>query len=43
MVDPIMDAARTGHVTGDRVVWTTAVERAMHNRTGRPLAEVEVG
>ncbi len=43
VVEAIMDAARTGHVSGDGVVWTTPAERAMHNRTGRPLAEVEVG
>jgi nitrogen regulatory protein P-II 1 len=41
-VEAIMDAARTGHVSGDGVVWTTAVDRVMHNRTGRRLEEVEV-
>ena len=43
VVDAIVDAARTGHVSGDGVVWTTAVDRATHTRTGRPLEEVEIG
>jgi nitrogen regulatory protein P-II 1 len=43
VVETIMDAARTGHVSGDGIVWTTPVERVMHNRTGRRLEEVEVG
>jgi nitrogen regulatory protein P-II 1 len=43
VVDAIVDAARTGHVSGDGVVWTTTVDRATHTRTGRPLEEVEVG
>jgi nitrogen regulatory protein P-II 1 len=43
VVETIMDAARTGHVSGDGVVWTTPVDRVMHNRTGRRLEEVEVG
>jgi nitrogen regulatory protein P-II 1 len=43
VVDAVMDAARTGHVSGDGIVWTTPVERVMHNRTGRRLEEVEVG
>ncbi len=42
VVDAIVDAARTGHVSGDGVVWTTAVGRATHTRTGRPLQQVEV-
>ena len=42
-VDAIVDAARTGHVSGDGIVWTTLVDRVVHNRTGRRLGEVEVG
>ena len=42
-VDAIVDAARTGHVSGDGIVWTTSVDRVVHNRTGRRLGEVEVG
>jgi nitrogen regulatory protein P-II 1 len=43
VVVTIMDAARTGHVSGDGIVWTSPVERVMHNRTGRRLEEVEIG
>jgi nitrogen regulatory protein P-II 1 len=43
VVDAIVDAARTGHVSGDGIVWTTRVDRVVHNRTGRSLEEVEVG
>jgi nitrogen regulatory protein P-II 1 len=43
VVGAIVDAARTGHVSGDGLVWTTPVERVMHNRTGRRLEEVEIG
>jgi nitrogen regulatory protein P-II 1 len=43
VVETIMDAARTGHVSGDGIVWTTPVDRVMHNRTGRRLEEVEIG
>jgi nitrogen regulatory protein P-II 1 len=43
VVDAIVDAARTGHVSGDGIVWTTQVDRVVHNRTGRGLAEVEIG
>jgi nitrogen regulatory protein P-II 1 len=38
----IADAARSGHESGDGIVWTTPVENVTHNRTGLPLAEVEV-
>jgi nitrogen regulatory protein P-II 1 len=34
VVDAIADAARTGHESGDGLVWTTAVEAVVHNRTG---------
>ena len=43
VVDTIMDAARTGHVSGDGIVWTTPVDNVMHSRTGTSLEEVEVG
>ena len=43
VVDAIVDAARTGHVSGDGIVWTTSVDRVVHHRTGRRLGEVEVG
>jgi len=43
VVDAIVDAARTGHVSGDGIVWTTSVDRVVHCRTGRSLEEVEVG
>jgi nitrogen regulatory protein P-II 1 len=43
VVDAIVDAARTGHESGDGIVWTTPVFNVTHNRTGMPLEEVEVG
>jgi nitrogen regulatory protein P-II 1 len=42
VVDAIVDAARSGHESGDGIVWTTPVENVRHNRTGLDLAEVEV-
>jgi nitrogen regulatory protein PII len=42
VVSAIADAARSGHESGDGIVWTTPVENVTHNRTGLPLAEVEV-
>jgi nitrogen regulatory protein P-II 1 len=42
VVAAIADAARSGHESGDGIVWTTRAENATHNRTGLPLAEVEV-
>jgi nitrogen regulatory protein P-II 1 len=42
VVAAIADAARSGHESGDGIVWTTPVENVVHNRTGLPLAEVEV-
>ena len=42
VVAAITDAARSGHESGDGIVWTTPIENARHNRTGLPLAEVEV-
>jgi nitrogen regulatory protein PII len=37
----IVDAARSGNESGDGIVWTTPAENVMHNRTGKPLEEVE--
>jgi nitrogen regulatory protein P-II 1 len=42
VVHAIADAARSGHESGDGIVWTTPIENVTHNRTGLPLAEVEV-
>jgi nitrogen regulatory protein P-II 1 len=42
VVAAIADAARSGHESGDGIVWTTPVENVTHNRSGLPLAEVEV-
>ncbi|HWL32862.1 MAG TPA: P-II family nitrogen regulator [Gaiellaceae bacterium] len=40
IVEAIVAAARTGHESGDGIVWTTPVWSVTHNRTGRPLEEV---
>jgi nitrogen regulatory protein P-II 1 len=42
VVQAIVDAARSGHESGDGIVWTTPIENVTHNRTGLPLSEVEV-
>jgi nitrogen regulatory protein P-II 1 len=42
VVAAIVDSARSGHESGDGIVWTTPIENVTHNRTGLPLAEVEV-
>ena len=42
VVEAIVDAARSGNAAGDGIVWTSPVENVRHNRTGRPLEEVEV-
>jgi nitrogen regulatory protein P-II 1 len=42
VVAAIVDSARSGHESGDGVVWTTAIDHVTHNRTGLPLGEVEV-
>ncbi len=39
----IADAARSGHESGDGIVWRSAVDEVTHNRTGRKLEEVEAG
>ena len=43
VVEAIVDAARTGHDSGDGICWTSAIANVTHNRTGRSLDEVEVG
>jgi nitrogen regulatory protein P-II 1 len=43
-VEAIVDAARTGHESGDGLVWTSPVANVVHHRTGRRLEEgVEIG
>jgi nitrogen regulatory protein P-II 1 len=37
----IADAARTGHESGDGLVWRFPVQNVLHNRTGKSLEEVE--
>jgi nitrogen regulatory protein PII len=41
IVGAIGDAARSGNESGDGIVWTTPVDNVTHNRTGKPLEEVE--
>ncbi len=41
VVRAIVDAARSGNDSGDGIVWSTPVDNVMHNRTGKPLEEVE--
>ena len=41
VVETIVESARTGHESGDGIVWTTPVLAVRHNRTGRALEEVE--
>jgi nitrogen regulatory protein P-II 1 len=41
VVHAIVDAARSGNVSGDGIVWTCPVDDVTHNRTGLPLEEVE--
>jgi nitrogen regulatory protein P-II 1 len=43
VVEAIVDAARTGHESGDGLVWTSQIANVVHHRTGRKLEEVEVG
>ena len=40
VVGAIADAARSGHESGDGLVWTTTVENVTHHRTGLPLEVV---
>src|SRR5947209_2640161 len=39
----VTDSARSGHESGDGIVWSTPVENVTHNRTGQKLEEVESG
>jgi nitrogen regulatory protein PII len=39
VVDAIVDAARTGHESGDGLVWSFSVTNVVHHRTGRNLEE----
>ena len=41
VIGAIVDAARTGHVNGDGIVWASPVSHVTHNRTGLKLEEVE--
>src|SRR5256714_11670014 len=43
VVDAIADSARSGHESGDGLVWTSPVANVTHNRTGLRLEEVEIG
>ncbi len=43
VVAAIRDSAPSGHVSGDGLVWTSAVGNVIHNRTGSKLEEVEPG
>jgi nitrogen regulatory protein P-II 1 len=42
VIDAIVDAARTGHESGDGICWATEIAHVTHNRTGKKLEEVEV-
>jgi nitrogen regulatory protein P-II 1 len=42
VIEAIVDAARTGHESGDGICWSTPVFNVTHNRTGKSLEEVEV-
>jgi nitrogen regulatory protein P-II 1 len=42
VIDAIVDAARTGHESGDGICWVSPVFNVTHNRTGLSLEEVEV-
>jgi nitrogen regulatory protein P-II 1 len=42
VVAAIADAARSGHQSGDGIVWTSPVDNVTHNRTGQSLEEVEL-
>ena len=42
VVEAITDSARSGNPAGDGLVWTSQLEKVVHNRTGASLKEVEV-
>jgi nitrogen regulatory protein P-II 1 len=39
----ITDSARSGHESGDGIVWLTPADGVTHNRTGQKLEEVDTG
>jgi nitrogen regulatory protein P-II 1 len=41
VAEAISEAARTGHESGDGLVWRSSVQMVRHNRTGKLLEEVE--
>ena len=41
VVAAVVDAARSGHESGDGLVWTTPIANVTHHRTGRRVQEVE--
>lgn len=41
VIHAIVDAARTGHESGDGICWTSPVDNVTHNRTGAKLEEVD--
>jgi nitrogen regulatory protein PII len=43
VVRAIAAAAVSGNESGDGLVWTTPVQNVTHSRTGKSLAEAEVG
>jgi nitrogen regulatory protein P-II 1 len=43
VIEAIVDAARSGHESGDGICWSSPVCNVTHNRTGKTLEEVEVG
>jgi len=42
VVETIVETARTGHDSGDGIVWTSPVWNVRHSRSGLTLEEVEV-
>jgi nitrogen regulatory protein P-II 1 len=42
VVAAVVDAAQSGSESGDGLVWTSPVNKVMHNRTGTPLEELNV-
>ena len=42
VIHAIVDAARSGHESGDGICWLSPVQNVTHNRTGKPLEEVEL-
>src|ERR671917_108250 len=40
VIEAVVDSARTGHESGDGIVWSTPVFDVTHNRTGLKLEEV---